>query len=183
MTLGSLSSNIFLKSSGTPMNQHIKSMLVVGFSTILVTTSFAQAQKTSTSTSTTSAYKVKTKTSTQMAPKKLSELNKVYGVVVRDGVKAGIVTIGMPRQGRVEVDTNTARIVTKDGKMFNVKNLTPGSNITAVGKMGAKTFKATEVKVNYVRVPGAIKKKLQPTTAGVSPTDIKPKTKTIRKSG
>lgn len=172
-------SRIIMKGSESVMKKYMKSLLLVGLSTVLVASGMAQAQKTSTSTTS----KMKVAKSPSAPAKKLSELSKVYGVVVRDGVKAGIVTIGMPRQGRVNVDTNTAKVVTKDGKTFNVRNLTPGSNITAVGKMGGQTFKATEVKVNYVREPGAIKKKIKPTAAGLSQIEPKAKAKTTRKSG
>lgn|GEM_PF-4986124 len=92
---------------------------------------------------------------------KKSALTKVYGTVVRDGVKKSVISIGMPNHGRIEVETKSAMIRGKDGRIISLTKISAGSNISATGRMGAKKFLAKEVTVNYIRPLGAFKPKFK----------------------
>ena len=83
--------------------------------------------------------------------------NKVYGTVVRNGVIGTIVAIGMPNRGRVEVETKSATIRDKAGALVRLSQLTPGSNISAQGKLVRGRFNASSVTVNYLRPLGHIR--------------------------
>ena len=91
---------------------------------------------------------------------KLSTLTKVYGIVVREGVKDKVITIGMPNQGPIQIDVRSAIVRGKDGRMLSLSKISPGSNLTATGKMSGSFFRAKEVRVNYIRPAGAVKPSL-----------------------
>ena len=138
------------------MNNLRKAFVLVAL--LWVATVFAQTSSTGKSAPQT---RVKATKSSAFKPKmvvqKIRDLTKVYGTVVRDGVKGDVVTIGMPKHGRIEVDTRSAKVHDKDGRSVTLSRLNGGSNISATGKMGASKFLANDVTVNYIRPLGANK--------------------------